>query len=262
MKIALVSTESKINRPDYNVYLMQEAVKQNPGIDLILFGESFLQGYLCMTWDFESDKKTALGHHSLIFRQIKYLAKTLGVAIGFGYYELEKYVTHSIYNSYCVIDKTGKVIYNYRRRNWTWIDRYKSNYEARYRVGKCSYTFLLNGVLFNCAICADFYDNPMYSDMVSMESDFVLWPCFVVYPDIYFKHYKQSLFPDRMHNVKSPILFINSICYYAGAPGGCAVFHKGKILQELSPGNTGILIVDTDNFKPKKKGRARNQKSK
>lgn len=43
----------------FNLSSMIDAVKKSSGIaDLILFGEEYLQGFDCLTWDYEIDKAT------------------------------------------------------------------------------------------------------------------------------------------------------------------------------------------------------------
>ena len=59
MKIALAAVGFLTNDIDYNFHKIKETVKKySSQADLILFGESFLQGFDCLTWDYSRDCKS------------------------------------------------------------------------------------------------------------------------------------------------------------------------------------------------------------
>lgn len=76
MVIGLVSSFNIDNDIEYNVEQIRnysEQAKDN-SIDLICFGESFLQGFECLSWKYEEDCKIAKQIDSEIVHQIKEIA--------------------------------------------------------------------------------------------------------------------------------------------------------------------------------------------
>ena len=65
MKIGLVSYECKNKDIEYNLSQSKKAMIENNGTsDILCFGETFLQGFVSLCWDFEIDRKIAISQQS------------------------------------------------------------------------------------------------------------------------------------------------------------------------------------------------------
>ena len=90
MKIALGAVGFITNDIEYNLSKIKETVKKySSEVDLILFGESFLQGFDCLTWDYSRDIDIAVRQDSEIINEIRSLCENNKIAVSFGY--IEKY---------------------------------------------------------------------------------------------------------------------------------------------------------------------------
>lgn len=113
MKIALASAnvvdkDIVFNLQQMEAYMME--AKQNEA-QLVCFGESYLQGFNALSWDYEEDKNIAITVNSPVFLDICALSVRIGVDVLFGYIERE----HDILYSSCALISEGKLHYNYRR---------------------------------------------------------------------------------------------------------------------------------------------------
>lgn len=78
MNILLAALSFKNGDLIYNRNQIVSTIKEyNNKVDLILFGESFLQGFDALTWNFEIDKNIALSKDSKIIKEIKNYVKHL-----------------------------------------------------------------------------------------------------------------------------------------------------------------------------------------
>lgn len=73
MKIALASARIVDRDINYNLSQMERYMKEAKamGVDVVCFGEAFLQGFNTLTWQYAEDKKIALTTSSREFMQIK-----------------------------------------------------------------------------------------------------------------------------------------------------------------------------------------------
>ncbi|MBN2504867.1 MAG: hypothetical protein JXB20_05940 [Bacilli bacterium] len=89
MKIGLAAVECKNNSIDFNLkqillYLQKAASRK---IDYLFFGESFLQGFDSLVWNFEEDKEKTVSKNSAVIDLIKKEAYILDIGVGFGYFD-------------------------------------------------------------------------------------------------------------------------------------------------------------------------------
>jgi hypothetical protein len=105
MKIALASARIVDRDIKYNLSQMQWYMREakTNGADLVCFGESFLQGFNALSWQYEEDKKIALTISSQEFMQIKVLTKEIGIDVLFGYNELVDAIGDAI-DQYVTLD--------------------------------------------------------------------------------------------------------------------------------------------------------------
>ena len=115
MKTALAAIGFLTNDLNYNFDKIKETVKKHAiHADLILFGESFLQGFDCLTWDYSIDIDIAVSQDSSIIDEIRFLCKKYKVAVSFGYIEKDE---DKLYSSQLTISKDGKTVDNSSNSN-------------------------------------------------------------------------------------------------------------------------------------------------
>ena len=72
MKIALAAVGFITNDIEYNLGKIKDIVKKYyKEVDLLVFGESFLQGFDCLTWEYLKDTEIALNVESSYIKEIK-----------------------------------------------------------------------------------------------------------------------------------------------------------------------------------------------
>lgn len=113
MKIALASQPTLDDSIALNVNRIEKALASlRKKVDLVAFGESYLQGFNSLKWNFERDRTVAVSVDSQPIKMLRYTAKKYSVAVSFGYYEL---CDEAIYSSYMFIGKNGEIVNNFRR---------------------------------------------------------------------------------------------------------------------------------------------------
>ena len=87
MKIALSSAPVKNKDIPHNLAAMTAAIAQAAadGADLVVFGESTLQGFDCLCWSYAADRDMALQLDSAPIRQLQDAARKYATAISFGF---------------------------------------------------------------------------------------------------------------------------------------------------------------------------------
>ncbi|QWB99559.1 carbon-nitrogen hydrolase family protein [Mycoplasmatota bacterium] len=239
MKIALVSEEFKNKKTEYNLRVIQhraEALARN--VDMISFGEGFLQGFDALTWKFEEDKHIAVSRDSDAIIFIKNIAKKYHLAISFGYFELDE-DGKSIYCSYMVIDHFGQIIYHYRRVSIGWKEHQKTDFH--YREGHDFGVFTYLGKRISVALCGDLWYKKNIKKVNMLEKDIILWPLHIDYSiDMWDK--EKVLYEKQSSKLNKPVLMVNNIC--DSSDGGACYFINGKVISELGDERPGFLIVD------------------
>ena len=237
MKIALAS-ESFINKDiEYNLFIIFEALrKYSKKVDLICFGEAFLQGFDSLSWNYEKDKKIAIKKNSIIIKRICEKAKEANCAVSFGYFEKDN---EDLYCSYMFVGSNGEIINNYRRVSIGWKEYTKTDFH--YKEGNCFESFLYKDKRFICALCGDLWYDENIKLINDIEKDIVLWPLFVSYD---LDKWKEELIDYNLQasKLQNPVLLINSIS--ENSNGGCYYFNRGKIVKSLPMGKEGYLIIE------------------
>lgn len=237
MKIALAS-ERFINKDiEYNLYIILEALeKYSEKVDLVCFGEAFLQGFDSLSWNYEKDKKIAIEKNSSIIQRICEMAKKVNCAVSFGYIEKNN---ETLYCSYMFVDNNGVIIDNYRRVSIGWKEYTKTDFH--YKEGEKFNSFYYKNVKFVSALCGDLWYDKNIELLNNIEKDIILWPLFVSYElDVW----KEELIDYNLQaaKLKKPVLLINSIS--ENSFGGCYYFNNGNIVKSLPMGNEGCLIIE------------------
>ncbi len=242
MNILLAAVGFKNNDIEFNKNQIINAIKNCPdNIDLILFGESFLQGFDALTWNFNIDKNIAISQNDKIIEEICSYANKKGVAISFGYFEL---CNNSIYSSQIVIDKFGEIIFNYRRISTGWKIK---NAGEHYKEGERFSTFNFENKSIVIALCGDLWYDENIVKIKTLNPEVILWP---VYTDFNYEQWNNSTkyeYAKQSNLLSSNVLYINSYRLdkddFEIARGGAVLFSNGKIIDEIPAGKEGILIV-------------------
>lgn len=121
MRIALSSAPVKNKDIPHNLAAMTAAFAQAAadGADLVVFGESTLQGFDCLCWSYAADRDMALPLDSAPIRQLQDAARKYATAISFGFIERDG---DALYSSCAFIGADGEIIHRFRRVSIGWKD--------------------------------------------------------------------------------------------------------------------------------------------
>ena len=235
MKTGLVQYKFINNNISYNLSQIEKAMKASAGeADLICFGESFLQGFDALSWNYEKDKEIAIACHSEEIRQICRWSIDYHIAVLFGYFEKDN---DRIYSS-CALVNNGEVVCNYRRKSPGWKD--SSQTDEHYWEGKEIKTFIFNDIEFEIALCGDLWD----TDFEQFKTEFVvLWP---VYVNFSLKEWmnEEKEYASQATLISDNVLMVNSLSEEPVSPGGTFFFKEGKIISRLAYDEENILMIE------------------
>lgn len=236
MKIGLVSYEFKNGKIEYNIKKIEKAIiSANGKADLLCFGETFLQGFDSLSWNYETDKDVAIAKDSLIMEKLKKLSEKYKIDLCIGYIEREK---EKIYSSFIVIEK-GKTIHNYRRITKNWKEY--SITDEHYCEGEISDTFIYKNREFKIALCGDMWICPKKFK----TSGILLWPVYCNFTKDEWENTEQYDYAKQSKLASNNVLLVNSITKEEPiSVGGAYYFKNGKIEKSLELDKEDILIVE------------------
>ena len=170
MRIGLVSYKCENRNIAFNMRQIELAMKRSVGnIDLLCFGEAFLQGFEALCWSYEQDKTIALEQSSETITQLRSWTVQYGISLITGYIEKEN---NKIYSS-CIVISNGEIIHNYRRISKGWKDCSKT--DSHYCEGVETKSFCLGGKDMSIALCGDLWEFP---ESFKTEN-LLIWPVYV-----------------------------------------------------------------------------------
>lgn len=237
MKIALAAVEQREDMAFALREIRRIAEEESQkGTDFVVFPEAFFQGFQSLVFDYKKDLSVVVAQKGVEIGEVHEICKTYGIAIGLGYYEIERGV---IFSSYIVIDKEGRTVVNYRRRSKGWKEPFAC---PDYREGSSFYTFSLENKRFGVIVCGDFWEEELLPDIVAMDCDCMLWPVYMDYSrDVWEEEYPEYLKQTAILGM--PVALVNA--YVADdeerAKGGAFVAHLGNAVHSLPLGAPGIL---------------------
>ena len=236
MKIGLVSYEFKNGKIEYNIKKIEKAIiSANGKADLLCFGETFLQGFDSLSWNYETDKDVAIAKDSLIMEKLKKLSEKYKIDLCIGYIEREK---EKIYSSFIVIEK-GKTIHNYRRITKNWKEY--SITDEHYCEGEISDTFIYKNREFKIALCGDMWICPKKFK----TSGILLWPVYCNFTKDEWENTEQYDYAKQSKLASNNVLLVNSITKEEPiSVGGAYYFKNGKIEKSLELDKEDVLIVE------------------
>ena len=244
MKIALASAPVKDKDIEFNIAAMTDAVRKVSGqADLIVFGESVLQGFDCLCWEYETDKKMAVALTDVAIQQMQEAAKQYGIAVSFGFIER---IDELLYSSQIFIGADGGIVNLFHRVSVGWKEY--SRTDDHYKEGLGFEKFIYGGKTFATGLCGDLWTDGMPEEMKVLGADVVLWPVWCDYGADEWNSSIKHEYAEQAVLCGDTVLLVNP--YFVdrqetdAASGGAACFKSGRIASELPAGKDGILIVD------------------
>ena len=240
MNIALAAVGFRTGDVEYNKDKITETLrKYSKNNDLVVFGETFLQGFNCLSWNFERDKGIALGRDGVVIDEIRAVARDSETAVSFGYVER---AGDALYSSQLTIGSNGEILDNFRRVSAGWKEPIADNH---YCEGEGFHVFSLDGRSMAIGLCGDLWYDDNVRAMRALDADIVLWP---VYTDFNFAAWNESIkleYAEQAKGFGSCVLLVNSVCLETDVPeiarGGAACFQDGRIVCEVAAGKESVL---------------------
>lgn len=234
VRIGLAVYESVNNATAFNISQIEKAMSTAQGtVDLLCFGEAFLQGFDSLNWDHENDRSVAISADSDIMRQLCGMTLRYQVDLLLGYIET---CGNDIYSSCAVIEK-GRLICNYRRISRGWKEY--SITDQHYKEGTGPASFLYHGQLMTIALCGDLWDLPE-----AFKTDGILiWP---VYLNFELEQWAtaEADYAAQADLAARKTLMVNPISKDPVSHGGAFYFVNGTLRKKLAYDTEGILTVE------------------
>lgn len=233
MKIGLAAYEFRNNDIVFNISQVEKAMSMVRGsVELLCFGESFLQGFDSLAWDYEKDEDIAVSANSEAMEQLCGLTLKYGVDLLIGYMEKSD---EKIYSSYALIEN-GKLVHNYRRISKGWKElAVDGHYCEGYEVREISY----RGKILGIALCGDLWDFPEKFK----TSGILIWPIYVNFEQKDWVQYEAE-YAQQAALAADRALLINSLSHAPEAIGGAFCFENGEITDRLPYNTEGVLTVE------------------
>ena len=232
MILGLVSYKFINNDIEFNISQIEKAIKQSRDIDILCFGEAFLQGFDAFNWNYEHDKVIAISKDSATMKRLEQISKDYNIDLAFGYLEIDK---DNLYSSYAIIIN-GKLTYNYRRISLGWKEVSLTDYH--YKEGNEVLEFNYKGHNVVIALCGDMWEYPEKFK----SNDLLLWPVYVNFTLDEWQEYEQE-YAEQALLACNNTLMINSLSDKPKSYGGAFYFKDGKIYYKTPYDQEEILIV-------------------
>ena len=244
MRITLVSAPVRNGDVEFNVGNMEDCIEAHRGrTDLIVFGESCLQGFDSLCWDYRRDRETACTLESAVIGRLRSAAARSGVAVSFGFIEREG---DRLFSSQLFIGSAGETVADFHRVSVGWKDC--SQADEHYCEGSGFEKFAYRGLTFAIGLCGDLWTPGRPEEMQSLDSDVVLWPVWCNYSPDEWKNSARQEYAEQADLCGSNVLFVNPYCADEDAPdaatGGALHLSGGRVMAECEPGGSGGLTVE------------------
>ncbi|NMA00216.1 MAG: hypothetical protein GX924_04175 [Clostridiaceae bacterium] len=233
MNIGLAVYTSQNNDMAFNIGQMEKALEQaRDNIDLLCFGESFLQGFDALSWNADDDIEIAIAQNSDVIQHLCDLTLFYKTDLLFGYFEKDG---NSLYSS-CALLERGKLLHNYRRISTGW--KVISKTDEHYREGTDTLEFSYRGMPCKIALCGDLWEFPERFK----TSGLLLWPVYVNFSLEEWSNFEQE-YADQAYLVANRTLMVNVLSDEPISHGGAFDFGNGHIVEQFPYGKEGILVV-------------------
>ena len=244
MRIALASAAVKTGDIEFNIASIIAAMKNARGkADVIVFGESVLQGFDSLCWNYESDKRAAVSLTDVPIQKMREAASENRLAVSFGFIERGDDV---LYSSQIFIGADGEIVNVFRRVSIGWKEYTET--DDHYREGDHFERFEYGEKAFAVGLCGDLWTDGRPEEMKALNADIVLWPVWCDYTAEEWNTTTKFEYAEQAALCGNCVLLVNPFCADDGAEN-CAVgsgvhFWNGAIIAEHPAGNPGVLIVE------------------
>ena len=238
MNIGLVSYEFRNNDVSFNLKQIEKAMRAvSDKADILCFGETFLQGFDSLSWNYDRDKRVAFSQDSSIIRNLCALTLQYDTDLLFGYLESFE---DKIYSSCMVIEK-GEILHNYRRitKGWKEIELADEHYGEGEEVSSFTY----KDQEITIALCGDLWDEPKRFKTEGL----LIWPVYVNYSEEQWQE-EMKEYAAQAKLAAKDVCMINSISEEPASVGGAFYFEDGSLVNEPVFGVENILIVGYDDI--------------
>lgn len=244
MKIALASAPVKNRNIEFNIQAMIDAIKNvSNQADLIVFGESVLQGFDSLCWDYETDKHMAVALTDTPIQRMREAAKECGIAVSFGFIEC---IEDALYSSQIFIDADGSIATVFHRVSMGWKEYSKT--DDHYREGKHFEKFSYAGKSFAIGLCGDLWTDGKPEEMKALNADVVLWPVWCDYEADEWNSSIKYEYAEQAALCGDCVMLVNPFCADEdatdSAAGGAVHFQNGNIITQIPSGDSGITIAE------------------
>lgn len=246
MKIALASAPVVTGDIRHNTDAILRAVEQCRGkAELVVFGESVLQGFDSLRWDYETDQHTAVPLMDASIRRIRRAAKENGIAVSFGFIQRGEDV---LYSSQIFIGADGGIETVFHRVSVGW--KYHSITDGHYREGERFEKFHYGGKSFAIGLCGDLWTDGRPEEMKALNANIVLWPVWCDYKADEWNNNIKREYAEQAALCGKDVLLVNPFCADPDAvdcaAGAGVHFRDGKIVAESPSGGPGLLYVEVE----------------
>ncbi|SFQ44190.1 N-carbamoylputrescine amidase [Lachnospiraceae bacterium XBB1006] len=243
MRVALAAVGFKNGDMDYNRNRMTELMQEYGGrAEMIVFGETFLQGFDSLSFSYEQDKTIGITLEDATIAEICKAAKANRIAVSFGFVEREG---EALFSSQVTIGADGTILDRFRRVSDGWKI---PEADEHYREGDGFHDFSYLGEKFAVGLCGDLWHDENVKQMKRLQADVVLWP---VYTDFNYQEWNETIkqeYAEQAAGFGRKVLYVNSVCLERNgdeiARGGAAFFAEGKIKQEVPAGEEAVLLCE------------------
>lgn len=244
MRIALASAPVKNKNIEFNLQTMIDAMEKTSGqADVILFGESVLQGFDSLCWDFETDKNMAVALTDAPIQRMCEAARHNGIAVSFGFIER---VEDLLYSSQIFIGADGEIANVFHRISVGWKEYTKT--DDHYREGAHFEKFSYGEKTFSIGLCGDLWTDGRLEEMKALNADVVLWPVWCDYKADEWNNSIKYEYAEQAALCGDCVLLVNPFCADSeatdAAAGGAAYFKNGSIVADMPSGSSGVVIVE------------------
>lgn len=244
MKYALAGLGFINGDINYNKNIIIDTIKKcSDNTDMIIFGESFLQGFDSLDFRSDEDFNIAIEKDSAIIQEICKYCHQYNTGVSFGFYEKDK---SKIFSSQITIDKNGNIVDIYKRVSSTWKEEYANE---NYREGNGFHYFDLEGQKIVVALCGDLWFDENVKAINELNSDLVFWSVYTDYNYEEWNKKEKFEYAKQAKKVNAKILYVNSYCLdksedTEAVKAGAVLFIDGKIEKEVPSGKENILFID------------------
>lgn len=232
MVIGLASYKFINNDIEFNIRQIEKALQTTEKVDLLCFGEAFVQGFDALSWNYASDKTIAISKDSSIMKRLERLSKQYDTDLAFGYLEIDGEI---LYSSFAVVIN-GKLAFNYRRISVGWKEYFLT--DQHYQEGTEVLTFAYKEHNITVALCGDLWEYPQKFE----SDDILIWPVYVNFTVDEWAE-EETAYAKQALLACNHTLMINSLSERPACHGGCFYFIGGRIHQKLSFDTEGVLLV-------------------